>query len=67
MRRIVGSIIKTQASDVKWIISEAIFDTVRFYIYCSGDEVNEVSKVELYQMVEDRYDLGDARHLRRNF
>ena len=50
IQRIVGIIVKNQASDVKWLISEAIFDTVRVYIYWSGDELYEVLKVELYQM-----------------
>ena len=45
MRRIVGSIVKNQASGEKWLISEAIVDTVRVYIYLSGDEVNEVLKL----------------------
>ena len=28
------------------------------YVYCSGDEVYEVLKEELYQMAEDQYGLG---------
>ena len=48
MQKIVGSIVKTQASGGKWLISKATVDTVRFYIYLSGDEVDEVLKVELY-------------------
>ena len=47
MRQIVGSIVKTQASGGKWLISEAIVNTVRFYIYCSVYEVDGVFKVEL--------------------
>ena len=42
---IVGSIIKNQASGGKWLISDAIVDTVRVSIYCSNDEVGEVLKV----------------------
>ena len=33
MRKIVSSIVKNQASSGKWLISEAIVDTVRVYIY----------------------------------
>ena len=33
IQRIVGSIVKNQASGWKWLISEEIFDTVRVYIY----------------------------------
>ena len=44
---IFGSIVKNQDSVGKWLISEAILDTVRVYIYCSGDEVDEVLKAEL--------------------
>ena len=51
IRWIVGIIIKNQASGGKCLISEEIVDTVRFYIYCSGDEVDEVFKVELEQML----------------
>ena len=54
MRKIVGSIVKNQASGGKWLISEAIVDTVRVYIYCYGDEVDDVLKVELEQMVEEQ-------------
>ena len=53
IRKIVGSIVKNQAYGGKWLISEAIFDTVRIYIYFSGDEVDEVLKVELNQIVEE--------------
>ena len=54
MRQIVRIIIKNHSSGVKWIISEGIVDTVRVCIYCSGDEVDEFLKVDLYQMVEDQ-------------
>ena len=47
MRQIVGSIVKNKASGGKWLISEEIVYTVRLYIYCSGDEVDEVLNVEL--------------------
>ena len=36
MRHIVGSIVKNQAYGGKWLISEAIVDTVRIYIYFCG-------------------------------
>ena len=52
IRRIVGIIVKNQASDVKWLISEAIFDTSRFYVYLSGDQVDEFLILELDQMME---------------
>ena len=45
MRRIIGSIVKKQSSGGKWLISEVIFDTVRVYIYFSGDDVDYVLKV----------------------
>ena len=45
MWQIVGSIVKNQASGGKWLISEAIVDTVRVYIYLSGDDVSGVFKV----------------------
>ena len=51
-RKIVVSIVKNQASGGKWLIYEAIFDTGRVYIYYSGDEVDEVLKMVLDQMVE---------------
>ena len=51
MRYIVGGIVKNQASGEKWFISEAIFDTVRDYIYFSGDEMDDFLKVDLDQMV----------------
>ena len=61
MRKIVGSVVKNKASGGKWLISEAIVDTERVYIYCSGDEVGEFFKVELDQMVEDQDILAEAR------
>ena len=39
---------------------------MRFYKYCSGDEVDEVLKLELDQMVEEQDALEEARKLRRN-
>ena len=59
-------LLKKQASGGKWLISEAIVDTVRFYIHCSGDEVDEVLKVDLYQMVDKQDDKGESRKMRRN-
>ena len=66
MRSIVGIIIKYQVSSGKWLISEAILDNVRVYIYWYGDDVDDILKVELDQMVEEKDDLEEARHLRRN-
>ena len=43
---IVDSIVKNQASGGKCLISEAIVDTARVYIFCSRDEVDKVLKVE---------------------
>ena len=47
IHKIVGSIVKNHSSGGKWIISEAIVDNVRVYIYFSGDEVDEFLKVDL--------------------
>ena len=47
-------IIKNQAFGGKRLISEAIVDTVRVYVYCSGYDVDEVLNVELEQMVEEQ-------------
>ena len=65
-RKIVGSIVKNQASGTKGFISESIFDTVMFYIYCSGDEVYEVLKLELDQILEEQDGPGEAIQTRRN-
>ena len=65
-RRIIGSSIKNQASGGKWLISEANFYTVRVYICCSDDEVDEFLKLGLDQMVEDQDGLGDSIQLRRS-
>ena len=51
MQQIVGIIVKKQASGRKWLICEEIVDNVRVYIYCSDDDVDEVLKVELEQML----------------
>ena len=59
MRNIVGSIVKNKAYGGKWLISEAIVDTKRVYIYCSGDYVDEVFKLGLDQIVEEQDDLGE--------
>ena len=66
MWQIVVSIIKNQSSGGKWLVSEVIVDNVRVYIYCSGDEMDEVLKVELEKMVEEQYGLAEAINLRRN-
>ena len=39
---------------------------MRVYIYLSVDEVDEVLKVELNQVVEDQDALGEAIHPRKN-
>ena len=39
---------------------------MRVYKYCSGDELDEVLKVELDQMVGDQDGSGEARKLRSN-
>ena len=39
---------------------------MRVYTYCSGDEVDEVLKVELEQMEEEKDGLAEARQLRSN-
>ena len=66
MRHSFGSIVKTQAPGGKWLVSEANVDTVRVYIYFYGDEVYEVLKVKLDQIVEEKDGLEEARQLRRN-
>ena len=66
MRNIFGSIVKHQASGGKWLISEVIVDTVSVYIYCNGDEVDEVFKVNLDQMVEERVGLEKGYQLIKN-
>ena len=45
-------LLKTRPLVGKWLISEAIVDIVRVYIYCSYDKVDGVLKVGLYQIVE---------------
>ena len=65
MCHIVGSIVKNQAYGSKWLISEEIVDTVRVYISCSGDKVDEILKVELDHMMEDQDGLEETRNLRR--
>ena len=66
MKYIVGSIVKNQASGWKCLISESIVDTVRVYIYWYGDDVDEVFKVELGQMVEEQDFSAESRQTRRN-
>ena len=63
MSKIVGGIVTNQASCGKWLISEAIVDTVRVYIYCSGDELDEVLKAGLGHMVEEHNSSGEARQI----
>ena len=66
MRRIVGSIIKNQASVGKLLISDVIMDTMRVYVYCFVDEVDEAMNTDLEHMVEEKDGLGEARQPRRN-
>ena len=66
MWQIVGSIVKNQAYGGKWLVSEAIFDILRVYIYFSGDDIDEVFKVDLDHMVEEKDGLAEARQPRRN-
>ena len=65
MKRIVGSIVLNQCSGKEWILSEAIVDLVRVYNYCSGEDVDDVTK-HLDTMVEERGKLPDAENLRSN-
>ena len=65
MQKIFGGIIKNQTSGGKWLVSEAIMDTVRVYVYCSGDDVDDLTKVELDHIVEEQDGSGSARQLRR--
>ena len=66
MRRIVGSIVKNQTSGDKWLVSEAIVDTMRVYKYCSGDELDEVLKLKLDKIVEEQNGSGYAKQLLSN-
>ena len=51
MRWIVGINVEDQAYGGKWIVYESIVDILMVYIYICSDEVCEVLKVELDQMV----------------
>ena len=53
MRQIAGSIINNQASGGNWLISEAIVDNMRVYVYCYGYEVDDILNMELEHMVEE--------------
>ena len=65
MKRIVGSIVLNQCSGKEWILSDAIVDLVRVYNYCSGEDVDDVTK-HLDTMVEERGNSPDAENLRSN-
>ena len=65
MKRIIGRIILNQCSGKEWLLSEAIMDLVRIYNYCSGDDVDDVTK-HLDKIVEERGKLPDADNLRSN-
>ena len=51
MKRTVGIIVLNQCSGKEWLLSEAIVDLFRIYNYCSGDDVDDVTK-HLDTMVE---------------
>ena len=51
MKLIFGSIFLNQCSGKEWLLSEAIVDLVWIYNYCSGDNVDDVTK-HLDTMVE---------------
>ena len=40
-------------------------DTVMVHVCCSRDEVDEVPKLKLDQILEDQDGSGEARHMRR--
>ena len=65
MKRIVGSIVLNHFSGKEWLLSEAIVDMVRINNYCSGDDVDNVTK-HLGTMVEERGNSPDAENLRSN-
>ena len=66
MRQIVGSDVKNQSSGGKWLISQSIVHTVRVYIHFCDNDMDEIFKVQLYQMLEDQDGLGNDINLRRN-
>ena len=49
----------------EWLLSEAIVDLVRIYNYCSGDDVDDVTK-HLDTIVEERGNSPDAENLLSN-
>ena len=53
MKRIVGSIVLNHFYGKEWLLSEVIVDLVRIYNYCSGDDVDDVTK-HLDKIVEER-------------
>ena len=65
MKRIVGSIVLNQCSGKEWLSSKYIVDLFRIYIYCSGDDIDDVKK-HLDKMVEERGNSPDAENLRSN-
>ena len=65
MKRIVGSIVLNQFSGNEWLLSEAIVDLVRIYNYCSGDDVDDVTK-HLDTMAEEIGNSPEAENLRSN-
>ena len=50
---IVNIIILRQCYGKEWLLSEAILDLVRIYIYCSGDDVDEDVSKQLNTIVEE--------------
>ena len=64
-KRIVGSIVLNQCYGKEWLLSEAIVYLVRIYNYCSGDNVDDVTK-HLDTMVEERGNSPEAENLHSN-
>ena len=65
MKSIVGSIVLNQCSGKELLLSETIMDLVRIYNYCSGDDVEDVTK-HLDTMVEEGGKSPDADKLCSN-
>ena len=66
MKRIVGSIVLNQCYGKEWILSEAIFDMVWIYTYCSGDNADDDVSKHLDTILEERGNSPDAENLRSN-
>ena len=66
MKKIVGRIFLNQFSGKEWLLSEAIVDLVRIYIYWSGDDADDNVSKHLDTMVEERGNSPDAENLCSN-